>query len=298
MSTTSDDIQAAGSDTRPPMLDRTNYESWAQRFRLYCKSKKNGHLNYRLLRLPISMGMSEKLGVTVEGEVIYKADFHATLFLLEGLPKDIYMLVNHITEAKVIWNDIKMLMGDTRLTKDVCTRPEVQDPDNDIDHVGKKHEVHEIHYEVQQTNVLDSDSADMGNSNIIPYEQYVKHNEGLVIPSGESSVPNDAYVMHENSAYVPDDSLTTKLNIYKEQVAIYEQRAKFELTDREQKMDDQMRMLIQERNFREEKLKKELHSLQLQLNHTIHHKKILQDSVNTLQQDFKQKEMKLLNDFS
>ncbi|GJT81649.1 hypothetical protein Tco_1055991 [Tanacetum coccineum] len=172
MSSTSDDIQAVRSDTRPLMLDRTDYESWAQR-----------------------------------------------------LPKDIYMLVKHITEAKVIWNDIKMLMGNTRLTKDVCTRPEVQDPGNDIDHVGKKHEVHEIHYEVQQTNVLDSDSADMGNSNIIPYEQYVKHNEGLVIPSGESSVPNDAYVMHENSAYVPDDSLTTKLNIYKEQVAIYEQRA-------------------------------------------------------------------------
>nr|GFC58594.1 integrase, catalytic region, zinc finger, CCHC-type, peptidase aspartic, catalytic [Tanacetum cinerariifolium] len=123
----------------------------------------------------------------------YKADLCATLFLLKGLPKDIYMLVNHNTEAKVIWNDIKMLMYDNRLTKDVCTRPEVQDPDNHID------------------------SADMGNSNIIPYEQYVKHNEGLVIPSGKSSIPNDAYVMHENSAYVPDDSFTTTLNIYKDQ---------------------------------------------------------------------------------
>nr|GEW19204.1 hypothetical protein [Tanacetum cinerariifolium] len=86
MSTTSDEIQAAGSDTRPLMLDRTDYESWAQQ---------------------------KKLGVTVEGEVMfelerpkthtdldyheqerYKADFLATLFLLEGLPKDIYMLVN------------------------------------------------------------------------------------------------------------------------------------------------------------------------------------------------------------
>ncbi|GJR30778.1 hypothetical protein Tco_1107010 [Tanacetum coccineum] len=104
-----------------------------------------------------------------------------------------------------------------------------------------------LHYDLSTTSCLLLHSADMGNSNIIPYEQYVKHNEGLVIPSGESSVPNDAYLMHENSAYVPDDSLTTKLNIYKEQVAIYEQRAKFELTDREQKMDDQMRMLIQER---------------------------------------------------
>ncbi|GKD93499.1 retrovirus-related pol polyprotein from transposon TNT 1-94 [Tanacetum coccineum] len=36
MSSNSDDIQAAGSDTRPPMLDRTDYESWSQRIRLYC----------------------------------------------------------------------------------------------------------------------------------------------------------------------------------------------------------------------------------------------------------------------
>nr|GEW37507.1 hypothetical protein [Tanacetum cinerariifolium] len=168
---------------------------------------------------------------------------------------------------------------------------EVLNLENAINH-------HEIYNKVQQTNVLDSDSADMGNSDVIPYEQYVKHKEESVVHSGASSVQYDDYMLHENSAYVPDDSFTTTLNIYKDQVAIYEQRAKFKLINREQKMDDQMRMLIQERNFREEKLKKELQSLQLQLNHTIHHKKIMQDSIYTLQQDFKQKEMKLLNDFS
>nr|GFC97116.1 hypothetical protein [Tanacetum cinerariifolium] len=47
---------------------------------------------------------------------------------------------------------------------------------------------HEISNEVQQTNVLDSNSVDMGNSNVIPYEQYVKHNEESVVPSGVSSV--------------------------------------------------------------------------------------------------------------
>nr|GEW29401.1 hypothetical protein [Tanacetum cinerariifolium] len=209
MSTTSDDIQAASSDTRPSMLDRADYESWAQRFLLYCKSEGEVMFEPERPRTYANLDYHEPEG--------YKADFRATLFLLEWFLKDIYMLINHIMEAKVIWNDIKMLMGDTRLTKDVCTRPEVQDPDNDITHVVKKHEVHEIHYEVQQTNVLDSNSADMGNSNIIPYEQCVKHNEGLVIPIGEYSVPNDAYVMHENSAYVPDDSFTTTLNIYKDQ---------------------------------------------------------------------------------
>ncbi|GKD43336.1 hypothetical protein Tco_1267981 [Tanacetum coccineum] len=34
--------QCAGSDTRPPMLDRTDFESWQQRIRLYCLGKDNG----------------------------------------------------------------------------------------------------------------------------------------------------------------------------------------------------------------------------------------------------------------
>ncbi|GKA58093.1 hypothetical protein Tco_0757281, partial [Tanacetum coccineum] len=33
--------QCAGSDTRPPMLDRTDFESWQQRIRLYCLGKDN-----------------------------------------------------------------------------------------------------------------------------------------------------------------------------------------------------------------------------------------------------------------
>nr|GEY54048.1 integrase, catalytic region, zinc finger, CCHC-type, peptidase aspartic, catalytic [Tanacetum cinerariifolium] len=37
-----DNIQCAGSDTRPPMLDRTDFASWQQRIRLYCQGKENG----------------------------------------------------------------------------------------------------------------------------------------------------------------------------------------------------------------------------------------------------------------
>ncbi|GKA77799.1 hypothetical protein Tco_0784336 [Tanacetum coccineum] len=42
MSNMSEDIQYADSDTRPPMLDRTDFESWQQRIRLYCLGKDNG----------------------------------------------------------------------------------------------------------------------------------------------------------------------------------------------------------------------------------------------------------------
>nr|GFB97489.1 integrase, catalytic region, zinc finger, CCHC-type, peptidase aspartic, catalytic [Tanacetum cinerariifolium] len=50
-----------------------------------------------------------------------------------------------------------------------------------------------------------------------------------------------------------------------EQVELYERRARFELTEREQKIDEQLRIVISDRNFKEETLKKELHSVKLQL---------------------------------
>ncbi|GJU09857.1 hypothetical protein Tco_1132253 [Tanacetum coccineum] len=42
MANLSEDIQCAGSDTRPPMLDRTNFASWQQCIQLYCRGKENG----------------------------------------------------------------------------------------------------------------------------------------------------------------------------------------------------------------------------------------------------------------
>ncbi|GKC04172.1 hypothetical protein Tco_0995782 [Tanacetum coccineum] len=41
MANLSEDIHCAGSDTRLPMLDRTDFESWQQRIRLYCLGKDN-----------------------------------------------------------------------------------------------------------------------------------------------------------------------------------------------------------------------------------------------------------------
>ncbi|GJY58704.1 E-beta-farnesene synthase [Tanacetum coccineum] len=170
--------------------------------------------------------------------------------------------------------------------------------ENAIDHSVTNQDEHKIHNEVQQANVIDSTSVDMGNSNVIPYEQYLSVDNISVVPSCASSALNDVCVSSDNDAFVPHDPIATELKIYKEQVAIYEQRAKFELTEREQRMDDQMRMLIQNRNKTEENLKKELHSVKLQLNSTMENNKIIEETVTTLKQEFKQKESKFLTDFS
>ncbi|GJZ49789.1 retrovirus-related pol polyprotein from transposon TNT 1-94 [Tanacetum coccineum] len=139
MSSNSDDIQAAGSDTRPPMLDRTDYESWSQRIRLYCRGKENGlHILQSIDQGPFELGITrDTLGNTSEGGVIlgperprtyddlddnekkrYDADVRATNIVLQGLPKDIYKLINHNIEAKAIWDNVKMLLAGSELTKE------------------------------------------------------------------------------------------------------------------------------------------------------------------------------------
>ncbi|GJT02094.1 retrovirus-related pol polyprotein from transposon TNT 1-94 [Tanacetum coccineum] len=175
---------------------------------------------------------------------------------------------------------------------------EVHILENAIDHSVSNQDEHEIHNKVQPSNVIDSTSVHMGNSNVIPYEQYLSVNDISVVPSCASSALNSVCVSPVNDAFVPHDPIATELKIYKEQVAIYEQRAKFELTEREQRMDDQMRMLIQNRNKTEENLKKELHSFKLQLKSTMENNKIIEETVTTLKQEFKQKESKFLTDFS
>nr|GEU78555.1 putative reverse transcriptase domain-containing protein [Tanacetum cinerariifolium] len=41
MANLSEDIQSAGSDTRPPIIDKSDFESWQQRIHLYCLGKEN-----------------------------------------------------------------------------------------------------------------------------------------------------------------------------------------------------------------------------------------------------------------
>ncbi|GJU44376.1 hypothetical protein Tco_1201642 [Tanacetum coccineum] len=63
-------------------------------------------------------------------------------------------------------------------------------------------------------------------------------------------------------------------------------------------MDEQMSILIQDRNKKEENLKKELHSVKLQLNSTIKSNKIIEETITALKHEFKQKETKFLTNFS
>ncbi|GJR93402.1 retrovirus-related pol polyprotein from transposon TNT 1-94 [Tanacetum coccineum] len=578
MSNMSEDIWYAGSDTRPPMLDRTDFESWQQRIRLYCLGKDNGeNIMKSITEGPFQMGTfiqtpaedaeetegALQLGperarvftdLSAEEKERYKADIRATNILLQGIPKDIYTLINHFTDAKDIWDNMKMILEGSELTKDdresqlyqhevhanenrimmerfnqptndplalvsnasnqkyptqsskspqssnqpsiadnfqldtgststdnliesltntlallnqsfkshlpqmnnqlrtssnarnnatvqdgrvvvqdvqrrynvnnqgrpfqrnnargnvvagnaggqnrggnvnpgqakpikcynynglghiarECPRPkrlqdsdyfkdkmllmqaqengavldeeqllflageqtmfmvnlssedpiydeagpsydsntpfEVQDHDTFVDHMDEYHEVHEMQNDVQHNYVVDSDAEYTSDSNIIPYNQYMEDNEEHVVQSNVSSVRNDALMsiiddMHEQGVQsmsankqvkVVNDTLTSELARYKELVGVYEKRTKFELTEREQKIDEQMRIIISDRNRKETSLKSELHTVQMQLRSTVDHNKSMKEEVTTLKKDFKQKEDKYIEEF-
>nr|GEU57926.1 retrovirus-related Pol polyprotein from transposon TNT 1-94 [Tanacetum cinerariifolium] len=187
---------------------------------------------------------------------------------------------------------------------------EVHDHDNYQDAIYELHGVHEMHDHVQPNCVVNSNAKDTSDSNMISYDQYVKDNAESVVQNNVSSVPYDAPLMiinemHEQTAQcvfvnahtkVVDASLTAKLVIYREQVELYERRAKFELTVREQKIEEKLRIVIIDHNIKEEILKKEHHSVKIQVNYTINHNKSMVEEVTSLKKDFKQKENKYLEE--
>lgn len=169
---------------------------------------------------------------------------------------------------------------------------------SEVHDVDNMNAIHEIHNKLQHTNIVVSEVAYVNNNNIILYEQYMKHNEESIVPNGASYERNDEHVLLESCAHLLDDSLTIRLNTYKDQVAIYDHQVKFELNKCKQFMDDQMRLLVQEQNAMEEKFKRELHVVQFKRCHTTRNYKEIQETINTLQMNFKHKENEFLTEFS
>ncbi|GJS89261.1 hypothetical protein Tco_0771897 [Tanacetum coccineum] len=104
-------------------------------------------------------------------------------------------------------------------------------------------------------------------------DHYVEDNEEHVVQSNVSSVRNDALM------------------------SILDEMHEHGVQSRERKIDEQMRIIISDRNRKETSLKSELHSAQLQLRSTLNHHKIVREEAIILKKDFKQKEDKFLEEF-
>ncbi|GKD89116.1 hypothetical protein Tco_1364623, partial [Tanacetum coccineum] len=229
-------------------------------------------------------------------------------------------------ENGVVLDEEKLLFiasGQDSTFDDDVDEPPVQDLALNVDHVFQADQCDAFYSDVDEAPTAQTmfmanlslvdpiyDEADSSNLGYNIHDNYID-SIVQVVQSNVSYVPNDALMMimndmHEQVAQcifankqnkVVNESLTAKLTRYKEQVKIYEKRARFELTKREQTIDEQLRIIITNRNNKEESLKKELYSIKMQLNSTIDHNKLMIDEVATLKKNFKQKENKYLEDF-
>nr|GEX06989.1 hypothetical protein [Tanacetum cinerariifolium] len=80
---------------------------------------------------------------------------------------------------------------------------EVQDHDHYQDAVCAHHEEHMMHDNAQLNHDVNSHADHTSDSNMIPYDQYVKDNAMPVVHSNVSSVPNDAFMMTYSDMYEP-----------------------------------------------------------------------------------------------
>ncbi|GJS31927.1 hypothetical protein Tco_0492547 [Tanacetum coccineum] len=116
----------AGSENRPPMLERGSYIPWASRFRRYINRKRENRkwLNKALDEGPYQFEMFIPNNSTVpqlqtaedlQGDalLLYDAEMELMNLILLSIPNDIYNSVDACTSAKDMWKRVERLMRGT-----------------------------------------------------------------------------------------------------------------------------------------------------------------------------------------
>ncbi|GKC98323.1 hypothetical protein Tco_1168598 [Tanacetum coccineum] len=126
MTTLAEHIIVVGFENRPPMLEKSMYDSWASRICLFIKGKKHGRMmfdsiNNGLLVYPIvkedGQTRPKKYSEFTEAQQLQDDyDVQVTNIILHSLPPDVYALVNHPEAANNIWDRVKLLMKGTELS--------------------------------------------------------------------------------------------------------------------------------------------------------------------------------------
>nr|GEY14108.1 hypothetical protein [Tanacetum cinerariifolium] len=112
-------IYAAGSESRPPMLNKENYVPWSSRLLRYAKSRPNGKLIHNsILNGPYvrrigdderDVNVNETFHEQTDDELSerelkqIKADDQAIQTIILCLPEDIYATVDSCETAQEIW---------------------------------------------------------------------------------------------------------------------------------------------------------------------------------------------------
>ncbi|GJS46779.1 hypothetical protein Tco_0596900 [Tanacetum coccineum] len=112
----------SGADNRPPMLDKDLYDSWKSRMELYMQNREHGRMILESVEHgPLIWPTVEENGVirtkkyaelSAAEKIQADCDMKATNIILQGLPANIFSLVNHHIVCKELWDRVQLLMQD------------------------------------------------------------------------------------------------------------------------------------------------------------------------------------------
>nr|GEV48848.1 hypothetical protein [Tanacetum cinerariifolium] len=127
MTTLADKAILSGADNRPPMLEKDMYNSWKSRIELYMKNRQHRRMILEsIVYGPLICLTIEENGVTMlrkyfelspTDAIQDDCEIKATNIILQGLPPEVYALVNNHKVSKDFWERIQLLMQGTSLTK-------------------------------------------------------------------------------------------------------------------------------------------------------------------------------------
>ncbi|GKB31750.1 hypothetical protein Tco_0871151 [Tanacetum coccineum] len=110
----------SGADNRTPVLDKDLYDSWKSRMELYMQNREHGRMILESVEHgPLIWPTVEKnsmirtkkyVELSTANKIQADCDMKATSIILQGLPADIYSLVNHHRVAKDLWERVQLLM--------------------------------------------------------------------------------------------------------------------------------------------------------------------------------------------
>ncbi|GKC94670.1 hypothetical protein Tco_1160112 [Tanacetum coccineum] len=117
----------SSADNRPPMLDKDLYDSWKSRMELYMQNREhermilesveNGPLIWPTVEENDVIRIKKYAELSADEKIQVDCDMKATNIILQGLPANIYLLVNHHRVAKDLWERVQLLMQGTYLSK-------------------------------------------------------------------------------------------------------------------------------------------------------------------------------------
>ncbi|GJW26265.1 hypothetical protein Tco_0040076 [Tanacetum coccineum] len=111
-------IMAAGSKERPPMLGPGRYSQWRSRFHDDIDTKANG----QLLIIPEHDEAETVHNMSKENKLYFKAEKEAIFLLLTGIGDEIYSTVDACNTANEMWTAIERLQqGESLNVQDVKT---------------------------------------------------------------------------------------------------------------------------------------------------------------------------------